>query len=495
MKNFLRTTCIVLFASSTIHTQGQNICDDFVSFDASRVKALVSGDFDRDGDEDDVLACYDHGGQNTTFYVWKSNGTKMLFDWGWYSSNQFNANNIKGKFVSGDFNGDGIKDDIAAIYDYGAGNAKAHVWFSNGTSMVYQGTWWSNNGGYPLAHKFSGRVVSGDFDEDGKHDDIALFYYKGYNLTEIRVLKGFKSSNSSYSFVSQPYWYSNNQVNFNATKITDRVVSGDFDNDGYHDDILAHYDHGGNTTKTYNWKSVGNYMTFGWHWYNSNQYNGNQIKGRVVSADFDGDGKHDDVAAFYDYGSNQTRIHYWQSNGGSPLSGAWTSYNSGQGMFNANGITDRVVSGDFDKNGKNDNIITMYNYTPYKTSLFMWKKIGTQTIAYYQNAWTSCGNKSRRSANTGQDVTNSLEKEKQSISDIENTMRLYPNPTQNSFKIEFTIKQETEAEIYDYTGKKIKQVKLTDITTEVDMSDQPKGIYMIYMQIENKRISKKLIIE
>jgi len=49
----------------------------------------------------------------------------------------------------------------------------------------------------------------------------------------------------------------------------------------------------------------------------------------VVSGNFNSDG-HEDIAAFYDYGNNETRIHVWLSNGESAFKyegsrGWWTA--------------------------------------------------------------------------------------------------------------------------------------------------------------------------
>lgn len=485
MKRLLKATFFAAMAfTGNIATAQESDCDNFINFDANRVKALVSGDFDRDGDEDDVLACYDHGANNTTFYVWRSNGTKMKFDWSWYSSNQFNANNIKGKFVSGDFNGDGKKDDIAAIYDYGGGHAKAHVWFSSGSAMIYQGIWWQNSGNFPFPNKFSGRVVSGDFDNDDKHDDIAFYYDDLYGKTHIRTLLG----NTTTFAGSIPVWYSGGPGTFDANKATDRIISGDFDNDGYHDDILACYDHGGNKTTIYKWRSNGNYLIYDWGWFTSNAYNANLIKGRVVSADFDSDGKQDDLASFYDYGNSEMGVHYWRSNGTS-LSGAWTTYNSGPGMFNANGITNRVVSGDFDKDGKNDDVLTMYNYTTSITKLFMWKNISTQRTAYYQTVWASCPPKRRGKT----DATTSITEKNEAIGI--NTLKVYPNPTKGIFHLEYTADENATVKVYDYTGKEVKHAFLKNHSTQIDLSNEPKGIYVVEVITTEGRVSKKLILQ
>ncbi len=55
-----------------------------------------------------------------------------------------------------------------------------------------------------------------------------------------------------------------------------------------------------------------NYVGAGW--WKSSGYDSQRVKGRLVSGDFDGNGK-DDMAVFYYYGNSQTRIHVFLSDG------------------------------------------------------------------------------------------------------------------------------------------------------------------------------------
>jgi len=76
---------------------------------------------------------------------------------------------------------------------------------------------------------------------------------------------------------------------------------------------------------------------------------------------------------------------------------------------------------------------------------------------------------------------------------------IYPNPTQNEFKVqcsEFKV-GEAEIEIYDLNGRKLleKHFLAGNETTEVDVSGLQNGVYMIQLQFENQTVSKKLIIQ
>lgn len=223
---------------------------------------------------------------------------------------EYSAPKITDHSVSGDFDRDGKEDDIAAFYEYGTFTTSLHVWKSNGSAFTYQGDngWW--NGTSYQASKIVG-MVAGDFNRDGYKDDIAVFYDYGNFKTTIHV---WTSTGSSFNSPATAGWYTNN--GYDATKIKGRVVSGDFDRDGYKDDIAAFYDYGTWSTNIHVWQSTGSSFagpsTAGW--WSSTAYAPSKITGRVISGDFNSDGVKDNIAAFYDYPSFSTAIHVWKSN-------------------------------------------------------------------------------------------------------------------------------------------------------------------------------------
>ena len=227
--------------------------------------------------------------------------------YGWWNETGYDTNKITNRVVSGDFNGDG-KDDIAAFYDYGNSETRIHVFLSDGSKFVYPSGygWWSETG--YNANKINGRVVSGDFNGDGK-DDIGAFYDYGDGETRLHI---FISDGSKFIYQSGYGWW--NTTGYDANKITGRVVSGDFNGDGK-DDIGAFYDYGNGETRLHTFLSNGSKFIYpsGYGWWKDTGYNANKITGKVVSGDFNGSGG-EDVAAFYDYENSQTRIHVFLAN-------------------------------------------------------------------------------------------------------------------------------------------------------------------------------------
>ncbi|MGA4722206.1 glycoside hydrolase family protein [Fictibacillus nanhaiensis] len=301
---------------------------------------------------------------------------------GWWKVSGYDSNKTTDRVISGDFNGDG-KTDSAAFYDYGLKQTKLHVWLSNGTSFTYQGPdgWW-NQTGYD-ANMISKKVIAGDFTGDGK-DDIAAFYDYG---TETRV-HVWKSTGSSFTYQGENGWWKNS--GYDAKKITGRVVSNDFNNDGK-TDLAAFYDYGSGQTRLHVWLSTGTSFTYQGEdgWWNTTGYNANMLTDRVVSGDFNKDGKAD-IAAFYNYNDSETRIHVWNSTGASfsyqGPNGWWSTTG-----YNANKITGRVTAGDFNNDGITD-IAALYDYGNSETRIHMWLSSGT--LLSYQTAngwWMSSG--------------------------------------------------------------------------------------------------------
>lgn len=68
-----------------------------------------------------------------------------------------------------------------------------------------------------------------------------------------------------------------------------------------------------------------------------------------------------------------------------------------------------------------------------------------------------------------------------------------PNPTNGKFKLQFGQMQPVEIKIYNNIGAIIYQTK--NFTTDIDLSNQPKGNYFILIQTSETTLSKKLIIQ
>ncbi|MBI4931409.1 MAG: T9SS type A sorting domain-containing protein [Bacteroidetes bacterium] len=75
-----------------------------------------------------------------------------------------------------------------------------------------------------------------------------------------------------------------------------------------------------------------------------------------------------------------------------------------------------------------------------------------------------------------------------------NNINIYPNPSSGTFTIE-TTEQESELIILNTLGEIILSQKIQNGKTEIDLSNQPNGIYFLHLTSENGTTTKKLSIQ
>ncbi|MEU2761837.1 FG-GAP-like repeat-containing protein [Streptomyces sp. NPDC007094] len=314
----------------------------------------ASGDFNGDGRED-IAAFYDNGTSTTgknrvslfAFY-----GTASGFgepEKVWSTPGGFTWS--KSQLTSGDYTGDG-KDDIAVLYDTGSsetGNITSlYTFASTGAGFRAPQKTWTTTGGFTWSKS---KVTSGDYNGDGK-DDVAVLYNTGTSDTgNVSSLYTFTSNGTTFDNPRKT-WTTTGGFTWSKSKVT----SGDYNGDGK-DDVAVLYNTGtsdtGNVSSLYTFTSNGTTFdnprktwttTGGFTW----------SKSKVTSGDYNGDGK-DDVAVLYNRGTSETGVRQaalftFTSNGtdfAAPKE-VWTS--TGSFTWEAS----QPVSGDFDKDGKDD---------------------------------------------------------------------------------------------------------------------------------------------
>lgn len=458
---------------ATYHSNSYSIDPYWIDFDPKSIESrTVCGDFDGDGLINDIVALKQISSSEAELHFWQ-NAAKYTLDLlpivvegqnsflykgvKWTNSGSYDLSKINGRVVAGDFDGDG-DDDIAALYDYGLGNSRVHVW-KNNSGVFHIQTWWINSGSYN-ASMVADRFVSFDFNNDGK-DDLAAMYDHGGGSTSIHV---WKSNGTAFS-VSTPY----TAPSYTASNATGKFVAGDFDADGYKDDLAAMYNHGGGSTSIHTWRSTG--VAFNVNtWWTSSSYDSDKIKGRLVTGDFNNSGTWD-LAAMYDDGGGNTKIHWWSSNTTSFLPNespnvGWTS-----SSYTTNSIGTRFMSGQFNvSNHGYWGVLGFYDYsnsTMTRTRTHAWLSNGVNFEMASSSLgfpWLPPNDILEIYCNNYQPSFDTIAISKSEISNKyrsnigfpnDQYIKLYPNPIQDKFKIEFNLNNTVnyDIQIIDNIGR------------------------------------------
>lgn len=243
-----------------------------------------------------------------------------------------------GQTVTGDFNGDGRTDALSLCSD-------GHIWVStsqgDGTfTQAYSPTVFG-----PFSGMSGATLLAGDFNGDGYTDFLATGA-SGWTTVPMAYSNGdgsFTVTNKSNSFVAAVMYQA-------GTKI----VVGDFNGDGL-DDLAASGGSGWNTIPVA-FSIAGNLGVFSTTNLSSTyQSFSGQSSTRLLSGDFDGDGRSDLlVLGEWPNASNGFPIAY--SNGDGTFQVVNTTNNSSDNLFAtiAGQPNAHIVIGDFDGNGLDD---------------------------------------------------------------------------------------------------------------------------------------------
>lgn len=140
----------------------------------SRIK-LVAGDFNLDG-RADVVEFYDYGGERTAIFMHYASGTGFPGGTQQWDSGAGNWAWSHGKYVVGDFSGDG-RPDIAVLYDYNNSQVSLLVFPANASGSFAGGwqSWWGAGAAWRWNFDAT-EAVPGDINADGR-SDISLVHH------------------------------------------------------------------------------------------------------------------------------------------------------------------------------------------------------------------------------------------------------------------------------------------------------------------------------
>jgi hypothetical protein len=74
-------------------------------------------------------------------------------------------------------------------------------------------------------------------------------------------------------------------------------------------------------------------------------------------------------------------------------------------------------------------------------------------------------------------------------------IKIYPNPTRGLLTVDIPLRDNDLARIslYDIQGRTLMDIKSAGTSTEVDLSGQPAGVYLIRIFVNNKPLTWKII--
>ncbi|MDZ4168526.1 MAG: FG-GAP-like repeat-containing protein [Coriobacteriia bacterium] len=268
--------------------------------------------------------------------------------------------------VAGDFNADGLTD-LARCVDAGGGTFNMWFFMSDGTQFQVKKSSLVAGWGYTLAH-----WLAGDVDGDGR-DELVAFYNYGGTSCAIWV---FEVDGTSLSG-SRP-WYVPSGWEWARVK----PFIGDIDGDG-RDEILAAYDHGGDSTGIWTWDIDAASVTPRRDWYTASSYNWSNSN--YLCGDVDGNGV-DEIISYYNYSLGSTGIWLFsrQPDGSIITLGRKWFVSSG---WDYNAV--KPVAGDVDGDGR-DEIALLYNYNGWNGwAIGLWTKDAeTNPMTPTQRPWT-----------------------------------------------------------------------------------------------------------
>ncbi len=280
----------VAFAAPTLNSAG------------SGTKALIHGDFNRDGKIDVAVA--NAGSNAVAILLGNGDGTFQA------ASNYSVAGGSPVSIATADFNGDGIADLVTA--NNGSNNASVILGNGDGT---FQGALTYSVGNMPTA------VVVGDFNRDGKMD----LAFANYGMYSVSILIG--NGNGNF-FAPDTYPVAGAAMS---------LAADDFNGDGALDLAVANY--GSNNVSVLLGNGSGSFQA-------AVNYATGSYPFSVATADYNNDGKADLFVA--NYGGNTLSI--LKGNGNGTFS-AVPSYSTGTSPrsvvpcdFNRDGLIDLAIT-------------------------------------------------------------------------------------------------------------------------------------------------------
>ncbi|MFC5802333.1 FG-GAP-like repeat-containing protein, partial [Streptomyces formicae] len=300
-------------------------------------------DYNADG-RSDMGAWYDFEAGSDATYTFFGNEDGSISSWLKSHTSPVGAWEAKShKLVTGDFNGDG-RGDIAALYGYSDTSVKLWTFLgkADGGFAAPVQAWSAPAGSFHTSYM---TPQAGDFNGDGR-DDIAVWYAYADGTTKLWTF----TSTAQGTFNAPASSWSAPTGTWLRTRT--KFITGDFNGDG-RDDLSVFYGQGDDSVKTYVFNAQPNGgFAAPVAWWESASLDWNRTYPH--SGDFNGDGR-DDATIWYDYadGSDKTSTILSENVGGTDRFGsAKVTLNSAPGNLDVKRL--QLIVGDYNGDGRDD---------------------------------------------------------------------------------------------------------------------------------------------
>jgi hypothetical protein len=242
------------------------------------------------------------------------------------------AGQVGDRVLTGDFTNDGV-DDVAVVVQQRDGSFRLRVW-SGGRKAV--GSFYDPAGRY-LLDLNEGRMAAGDFDGDGFTDDIVMA--KATATGRMRLIR--------YLFDGpDDVTVSRKVVGLRSARIADRMLVGDFTNDGT-DDVAFVIQQPDRSFQVKVWDAA--HAAAGVLFDPAFRTSLAATQGRLISGDFDADGYADDIAMAKRIGPSQIRLRRYLLDGPDDATVTRETFHIRAGLS-----AGHLLRGDFDNDDTDD---------------------------------------------------------------------------------------------------------------------------------------------
>lgn len=111
---------------------------------------------------------------------------------------------------------------------------------------------------------------------------------------------------------------------------------------------------------------------------------------------------------------------------------------------------------------------------------------GSHVISYSFTAVNGCTSSTQESITV--DACASIKEGKMQV------VSIYPNPTNSTLNVSFETASEREIILFSLIGEKVKYKRTSGLSTTIDVSELPRGVYMVQIESNNSIITQRIIV-